>query len=105
MRFAAALASGVTVYLAIGYLTGYAPDLRLRARDKPQLSSRQLWLIQAGSDLTPRQFWAGSILVGFLSFLMALVVTGAWWLAMAPAIGAALFPARLLRSAATGSTR
>jgi len=92
MRLLTALLSGGFVYLLVGYLTGYAPELRVRSKDRPQVSDRQLWLIQAGSDLTPRQFWAGSVFVGVVAFLFALVVSGAWWLAAAPAVGASLFP-------------
>lgn len=92
MRLVAALLSGLCVYLAVGYITGYAPDIRLGNRRRPQVSDRQLWLIQAGSDLTPRQFWAGSLAVGVFVFLFSLLVTGAWWLAVVPAIGALLFP-------------
>ncbi len=92
MRLIAALLSGAFIYLLVGYATGYAPQLRWRSESRPQVSDRQLWLIQAGSDLTPRQFWAGSLLAGLLAFLLGLLVSGAWWLAAAPAVGAALFP-------------
>jgi tight adherence protein B len=92
MTLFTALLSGACVYLAVGFITGYAPDLQFRTKARPQVSDRQLWLIQAGSDLTPRQFWAGSIFVAFVAFLLALVVSGAWWLAVVPAIGALLFP-------------
>lgn len=92
MSLLAALSSGVFVYLLVGHATGYAPELRRQSESQPQVSGRQLWLIQAGSDLTPRQFWAGSLLAGLLAFLFALALSGAWWLAAAPAVGAALFP-------------
>ncbi len=92
MTLLAALLTGSFVYLAIGYATGYAPNLRLRATNRPQVSDRQLWLIQAGSDLTPRQFWAGSLFIGAAGFILALAVSRAWWLAMVPAAGAAVFP-------------
>lgn len=92
MTLLTALLTGACVYLAVGYATGYAPDLRLRSGRRPQVSDRQLWLIQAGSDLTPRQFWAGSMLIGAGAFILGFAVTRAWWLAMVPAVGAALFP-------------
>ena len=92
MTLVAALATGACVYLAVGYLTGYAPEFKFRSRDEIQVSNRQLWLIQAGSDLTPRQFWAGSVAAAAVVFLVALAVSGAWWLAVPPSVGALLFP-------------
>jgi tight adherence protein B len=80
------------VYLLVGYLTGNAPNLSTRARSKPQLSERQLWLIQAGSDLTPRQFWAGSLLVGILGFVLLQAIAGSWWVAFIPSLAISLLP-------------
>ena len=92
MRLLAPLLSGMAAYLAVGYLTGHAPDLKWRSRARPQVSDRQLWLIQAGSDLTPRQFFGGSLAIGLAVFLIGQAVAGAWWLALVPAVGAFLFP-------------
>ena len=92
MRLLAGLLSATTVYLAVGFLTGYAPDLRVRRSGRPQVSDRQLWLIQAGSDLTPRQFFGGSVAISVVVFVIALGLTGAWWLASVPAFGAFAFP-------------
>lgn len=92
MRWLAPLLTAVAVYLALGFVTGYAPDIQLRTSSRPQVSNRQLWLIQAGSDLTPRQFLGGSVAVAAVVFLISLGVTGAWWLALIPALGAFLFP-------------
>ena len=92
MRLLVPLLSALTVYLGVGFATGYAPNLHLRRTARPQVSDRQLWLIQAESDLTPRQFVAGSMAVALLVFVVALGLTGAWWLAMVPSIGAYLFP-------------
>lgn len=92
MRLLAPVLTAVAVYLAVGFATGYAPDLKLRSSARPQVSDRQLWLIQAGSDLTPRQFLGGSFAVALVVFLAGLGITGAWWLALVPAVGAFLFP-------------
>ncbi|MCP4966627.1 MAG: hypothetical protein GY926_15535 [bacterium] len=92
MRLLAAVATASFVYLAVGYLTGNAPNLATRARAKPQISTRQLWLIQAGSDLTPRQFWAGSVLVGVAGLLILGAITGTWWVAAIPSIAIAFMP-------------
>ena len=56
MRVLAALMTALFVYLAVGHLTGNAPNLRVKARTQQQVPKRQLWLIQAGSDLSPRQY-------------------------------------------------
>lgn len=92
MNLLGPLLTAIAVYLAVGYLTGYAPDIKLRSSARPQVSDRQLWLIQAGSDLTPRQFIGGSLAIAFLTFLISLAITGAWWLAAIPAVGAYLLP-------------
>ena len=92
MTVLAPLLTALAVYLAIGFVTGNAPDIHLQKSARPQVSDRQLWLIQAGSDLTPRQFVGGSAAIAFAVFVAALVSTGAWWLALIPAIGAYLFP-------------
>lgn len=92
MRLLAALMTAVFVYLAAGYLTGNGPNLATRTRVKPQVSERQLWLIQAGSDLTPRQFWAGSILSGLLGFIVLRAVAGTWWVALIPSVAIAFLP-------------
>ena len=92
MRAAAPLLSGLAVYLAVAAATGRLPRLRWRRLRPPAASDRRLWLTQAGSDLTPWQFAAGSLAVGAGVFAAALAVSGAWWLAAVPAAAAALFP-------------
>jgi tight adherence protein B len=79
-------------YLVVGYLTGNAPNLTARTRSKPQVSGRQLWLIQAGSDLSPRQFWAGSVVSGLLGFGLLRAVAGTWWVALIPSVAIAFLP-------------
>lgn len=92
MRLLAAGMTAVFVYLAVGYLTGNAPNLATRTKSKPQISTRQLWLIQAGSDLTPRQFWAGSILSGVAGLVVLGAITGTWWVALIPSVALAFLP-------------
>lgn len=92
MMALAAFCSALFAYLAIGYATGNTPDLRLRSAARPDVPPRQLWLIQAGSDLTPAQFRAGSVAIAAVTFLVALAISGAWWLAVVPALGAFLLP-------------
>ncbi|MDX2344749.1 MAG: type II secretion system F family protein [Acidimicrobiia bacterium] len=92
MRLLAAVLTATFVYLAVGYLTGNAPNLETRTRSKPQISTRQLWLIQSGSDLTPRQFWAGSIASGIVGLIVLGAVTGTWWVALIPSVALAFLP-------------
>ncbi len=92
MRLMASALTAIFVYLAVGHLTGNAPNLATRTKSRPQISSRQLWLIQAGSDLTPRQFWAGSILSGLGGLIVLGGITGTWWVALIPSIVLAFLP-------------
>ena len=92
MILTASLLAAVASYFAVGLLVGYTPQIQLRKVPKPDISRRQLWLIQAGSDLTTRQFVAGSMVCGFVILVVATVMTGAWWLAVMPAMAAALLP-------------
>ncbi|NNL97756.1 MAG: hypothetical protein HKO63_06080 [Acidimicrobiia bacterium] len=73
----AALSTAVFVYFAVGFLTGTAPDIKFRSREKTykELSDGQLWLIQAGLDLSPRQFWGASAAAGLMVFVAALLFT------------------------------
>jgi len=92
MRLLAALATAVFVYLAIGYFTGNAPEMGTRVKTRPRTPARQSWLIQAGSDLSPRQFWAGSVLTGMIGLLLLWAVAGSWWVALIPAVALASLP-------------
>jgi tight adherence protein B len=93
MRLLAALATGVFVYLGSGLLTGRGPSFRRSRSTQPGRSDhRQTWLAQAGVDLTPRQFWAGSALVGIAAFGVAWALAGAWVVAVVPALTLGLFP-------------
>jgi len=92
MVLLSALSSAIFAYFAVGYATGNAPNLRLQSKPRPDVPARQLWLIQAGSDLTPSQFLAGSLAVAAVTFLLSLTISGAWWLAVVPAVGAFVWP-------------
>ena len=92
MRLAAAVTTAAFVYLAVGFMTGGAPKLDARKRERAQVSKAQRWLIQAGSDLTPRQFVAGSVLTGLVGFLVLRIVVGTWWVALVPAMAIAVLP-------------
>ncbi|MBT8217161.1 MAG: type II secretion system F family protein [Acidimicrobiia bacterium] len=92
MKLFAALSLGFFAYLVAGALTGNLPTFA-RTRRKPAGDGRQqLWLSQAGVDLTPRQFWAGSLFVGLLGFGFAWALSGVWVVAAVPAVTIALLP-------------
>ncbi len=93
MTLLAGLAVGVFVYFLVGFLTGYMPEVRIRRfRRSTQISSRQLWLNQAGVAVTPRQFLTGSVVVGALAFFLLTAVTGTPLVAIVPAAGVAVLP-------------
>ncbi len=93
MTLVAALAVGVFAYFLVGFMTGYAPQLRFRSRGRrSQISRRQLWLHQAGLAVTPVQFWAGSALVGALAFGVVTAITGTPLVALVPAGAVAGLP-------------
>lgn len=89
----AALAVGVTVYLAAGFLTGYAPRLDARTRMPAQgRAGRQVWLVQAGTELSAAQFVAGSVVAGAATFLLLALITDDPLVAVVPAVAVALLP-------------
>lgn len=94
MTLGAALATGVFVYLLVGRLTGYTPKLRFRMRPRagPRAPRRQVWLTQAGVDVTPAQFSAGSLGAAVGAFLLVILITGAPVVAFVPAFTVGLLP-------------
>ncbi len=93
MRMLAALLAGISAYLAVGYLTGLAPDLRWRIdREAPGQTDRQVWLAQAGAQLSYGQFVVWSALLGGGAFLVAIALSGVVWVAIPPALATALLP-------------
>ena len=91
MTLLAALTTGLALSLAAATLAGHPP--RLRRRPPPaQVSARQLWLVQAGVDLTPRQFWAGSVLAGIAAFALVVLATGTVAVAVVPAVAVGGLP-------------
>ena len=92
MRLLASLATAVAVYLAAGVFTGYTNVIRRRRAARRDLSRYHLWLVQAGSDLSPLQFFASSGVLGVVTLAVMTVVTAAWWLALMPAVVMAFGP-------------
>lgn len=92
MSALAAVASGVLVYLAVAAATDRLPRLRLPRRRRPQVGAAQTWLLQAGVDLTPGQFWAGSAGLAAGAFVLVVAVTGTPAVAVVPAVGVGALP-------------
>jgi tight adherence protein B len=93
MTLLAALAVGIAVSFAVGFLNGAAPEIHFRRPPRrTEIGGRKLWLQQAGVAVTPRQFWAGSIGVGVIAFLVIDLLTGTPLIALVPAGAVALLP-------------
>jgi tight adherence protein B len=92
MRLLAALLGGSFVYLLVAMLLRVAPNLELPARARPQISKRQLWLIQAGSELSPGQFAGGSVAAGVGAFILFWLIAQSPVIALVPAIAVGLLP-------------
>jgi tight adherence protein B len=89
----AVTATGVFAYLLVGVLTGNAPELRLgRSKPKVQVSASQLWLVQAGVNLTPRQFWSASVALALATFTIVVLVTATPSVAVVPGCAMGLLP-------------
>lgn len=92
MTALAAASSAVFVYLLVGVLSGQAPSFAGLRRRRGQVGEQQLWLVQAGTDLTPRQFWVGSIGGGAGTFLLIVLLTATPAAAIVPAVAVGLLP-------------
>jgi tight adherence protein B len=89
----AAIATGVLVYLTARALAGLPVTLpRSRRRAAGQLSPAEVWLVQAGLRVTPRQFWTASVLFGAAVFAAVVLLTGTPAVALAPGCFALLTP-------------
>jgi len=93
MPLLAALAVGLSLFLAVASLTGHGDQvsLRLPGRRRTRLD-RAVWLRQAGVSVTPAQFWAVSVVIGALVELATWTISGSVYVGLALAVAAALFP-------------
>ncbi len=91
MRLAAALASGVFVSLTLAVLMGIRPRLRV-TRSRRDDGARELWLTQAGLNVTPLQFTLASVGVGVLALVILLGISGVWVVAAPPSVLISLLP-------------
>ena len=105
MRILAPLMTAVAAYLVAGLLTGYTRSISRRPTTKRNPSRHSLWLVQAGSHLSPLQFWCGSGALAVVTLVLLTVVTAAWWLAMMPALVVGLLPYAFYSRRRTGRLR
>lgn len=88
-----ALAAGVCAFFAVGLATGRAPHINFgRKTEKPEVSKRQIWLTQAGLELTPLQYRLGVGAIGLITFGLISAVTSTPVVAIAPTLGAIVLP-------------
>jgi tight adherence protein B len=94
MTVLAALSVGVFCAAVGGLITGVIPRTRSAAtpRRRAQTGHRQLWLQQAGVEITPGQFWLFVVGAGVVTFCALVIVTGTPLVAVVPAVGAASIP-------------
>lgn len=90
MRLLAALASGATGYLLVGFLTGHTPKPLRRVRVRS--NTFQTWLLQAGTGVTPVQFIGVSLGAALATFLVVWALAGAAPVALVPAIAVGTLP-------------
>ncbi len=91
MKWTAALASGVFVSLMVAMLMGIRPHLRM-TRPRRRTGARELWLAQAGLNITPLQFTLASVGLGVLALVVLLGVSGVWVVALPPSVLISLLP-------------
>lgn len=92
MRLLAGLSTAVAAGLVVALASGLLRGRPVLAAVDTEPSARQQWLIQAGLDLTPRQFAAGSAAIGVVALGLFTLITGVVAVALAPAVLAALAP-------------
>lgn len=92
MSLLAAALAALFAYLFVGYLTGNAPTFQWRLQKRDEVSRQQLWLVQAGIQISPLQFWFWSFMVAAIGFVLGFAVSGTVWVAFPPALAMAFLP-------------
>ena len=92
MTVAASLAIGAFCALVAGFVVGQPLTFRSWRVPRRRGGSAQLWLVQSGARLTPRQFVGGSLAVGVAVFVATYAITGTGLVAIVPAVAAAAIP-------------
>jgi len=89
---AASLVIGAFCSLVAGFVVGQPLTFRSWRVPRRRGGSAQLWLVQSGARLTPRQFVGGSLAVGAAVFVATYAITGTGLVAIVPAAAAATIP-------------
>ncbi len=92
MTIAASLVIGAFCALVAGFVVGQPLTFRSWRVPRRRGGSAQLWLVQSGARLTPRQFVGGSLTVGAAVFVATYALTGTALVAIVPAAAAATIP-------------
>ncbi len=90
-----ALAFGVFIFFIVGLVTGNAPRVEFgfkSSKPKSDVSKRQIWLNQAGLELSPAQYYGGLAAVALVTLALVAAITGVPVVALAPAAGAVAVP-------------
>jgi len=91
VNWTAALASGVFSSLMMATLMGIRFRLRMTL-PRRKSAARELWLAQAGLNITPVQFTLASAGVGVLALVVLLGISGVWVVAVPPSVIISLLP-------------
>lgn len=93
MKILVAMSAAMTVFLGLAMATGNADKLaiRLPGAAKHRIP-REVWLRQAGVNVTPLQFWVVSAVAAFAVEIACWSVAGAFVVGVMPALAAGLGP-------------
>lgn len=88
MRLLAIAASGFVGFAAMGLFLGVPVEVRAprRRRTETRLQRRRRWLRQAGTAITPAQFYTVSAALALATFAVVWLATAAWAVAAVPTL-------------------
>lgn len=88
-----ALCAAICAFFAVGLAIGKAPTLKLKPGSlKPETSKKQIWLTQAGLDVTPLQWYLSLTAVAVVTFAVVSALTATPVVALVPTIIAVIVP-------------
>jgi tight adherence protein B len=102
MRLLAAASAGFLAFAATGLLLGHPVVVRTPRHRLPferWVERRRHWLRQAGAAVTPLQFFSASVAAGSSAFVLLWLISGAWVVALVPAVLCGFAPKRYYTSA------
>lgn len=98
MILLASAAVGLVAYLAVGLANGSTRDLGARRGPRPsrgvlgRSAGWQVWLVQAGTELSVAQFVAGCLAAGVVTLALVAAITADPAVAVVPALAVAALP-------------